>query len=69
MTKSKGSAYMLSRYEDEPEDEAPGKLTEALNKTAVALTQGTEAVLQGANKQAVYLRRLLMCGVGGRHKR
>ena len=64
--KSKGSAYMLSKYEDEPE--SPSSLTEALTKTAEALTHGTEAVLVGANGGARYLKRLLMCGVGGRHK-
>jgi len=68
VAKSKGSAYMLSRYEEDQE-EATSKLAEALNKTAVVLSQGTDAVLQGANKQAVYLRRLLMCGMGGRHNR
>ncbi len=64
--KSKGSAYMLSKYEDEPD--SPNTLTEALTKTAEILTQKTEAVLSSANGGARYLRKLMMCGVGGRHK-
>lgn len=64
--KSKGSAYMLSKYEDEPE--TPNALTDALTKTAEALTQGTKAVLIGANGRARSFRQLMMCGIGGRRK-
>ena len=64
--RSKGSAYMLSKYEDEPDSLNP--LVEALTKTAEILTQKTETVLSGANGGARYLRKLMMCGVGGRHK-
>ena len=64
--KSKGSAYMLSRYEDEPE--TPSVLTEALTKSAEMLTHSTEVVMNGANGGARYLKRMMMCGIGGRQK-
>lgn len=64
--KSKGSAYMLSQYEEEPE--SPGTLAEAITKTAEILTQKTGAVLSSANGGARYLRKIMMCGVGGRYK-
>ena len=65
--RSRGSAYMLSKYED-AEPESPSALAEALLKTAEALTQGTERMLVSANGSARYLRRVLMCGIGGRNK-
>lgn len=57
---------MLSQYEDEPE--SPRKLTEALQKTAAVITQGTEAMLVGGKSGAIYLRRVFMCGIAGRNK-
>lgn len=65
MERSKGSAYMLAKYENE---ESPSKVAEALTKTARVFTQGTEVVLGGANGSALYLRRILMCGIGGRNR-
>lgn len=57
---------MLSQYDEEPD--SPSKITDALQKTAAALTQGTEAMLAGGRTSAVHLRRVLMCGVAGRNK-
>ena len=57
---------MLSQYEEEPD--SPSKLADALQKTAVALTQGTEAMLAGGRSSALHLKRVLMCGVAGRNK-
>ena len=57
---------MLSKYEDEPE--SPHRLAETLSKTAEVIAQGTAQMLTGANHNAVYLKRLLMCGLGGRTK-
>ena len=57
---------MLSKYEDEPE--SPRRLAESLSRTAEVIAQGTAQMLTGANYNAVYLKRLLMCGLGGRAK-
>lgn len=64
--KSKGSAYMLSKYEEEPE--SPSVLTEALTKSVEMLSHSTDAVLDSASGGARYLKRVMLCGIGGRHK-
>ena len=64
--KSRPSAYMLDKYEEQPE--SPSKLAEAMSKTATAFTKGTETMLVGSKSSAIYLRRALMCGMAGRNK-
>ena len=64
--RSQGSAYMLSKYEEEPD--SPGKFAEMMNKTTAMLTQGTESVLIGSKSSAIYLRQVFLCGIAGRAK-
>lgn len=59
--RSKGSAYMLSKY-DEPESPSRG-IADVLVKTADALNLGKQMVMNPS-----YLRRLLACGMAGRSK-
>lgn len=67
--KSKGSAYMLSKYEEEEQEpRVVSVLTEVIAKTSELLNHGTGAVLTGTNGGARYLRRLFLCGLGGRGK-